>query len=455
MISRCLIVPETSRVLCLVLCLGSVSACKTPENREKDDAELAADFVDNRPRSGQTWTEARIFSFDQYATDLLNFSGQERNRYNELALQLDESFKVAGLTRWDPLSTYKIRMGAFGECFGEDRGDYNLWWNSQRDAVRRQIEEVAWFVRDAHYAMHGKNAGAFSFREVVLCPENKLGSKMLLEGWKLHIGIPTSGGSYRPIPNKGPSEPTLKGLWDSGAPVGIGAAPTGIVAKTRALFSSEQKASSAVRSMWGIFNPLSQVRQGLRKLLHEHRATVQAALGRLGAPRQPLTAELSTTQVMEILRELSGTTQAASLTGTTLDLEQLSRVRDNWRCLIESPDALSGIENDAMAMIQDNVVRRTNVRNDVEAGLVAVVNHHDVSVLLAIGSGEFSKYLESAVVQEFQVESRVRAGLVAVSTSDNISVDVRFLRSTGAAFRRATFEKAVRAAQRAESLCST
>ena len=436
------------------ICALPLAACKSSSDDVQPQAELSADFVDHRPRSGQTWTEARIFSFDQYAVDLLNFSGHERNRYNELALQLDESFKTAGLTRWDPLSTYKIRMGAFGECFGEESGDWNLWWNSQRDAVRRQIEEVAWFVRDAHYAMHGKNAGAFSFREVVLCPEQKLGTKMLLEGWKLHIGIPTSGGTYRPIPNKGATEPTLKGLWDSGAPLGIGPAPTGIFAKTRALFSSDQKATSGLRAMWTIFNPLSQVRQGLRKLLHEHRGAIQTALARLGAHGQPLAGEQTTAQMLEALRELSGTAPSTSLTAAELDADQLKRVRDNWRCLVESPATISGLENDAMALVQDNVVRRTNVRNDVEAGLVAVVNHHDVAVLLAIGSGEFTRYLDSAIVQEFQVDSRVRAGLVAVSTSDNISVDVRFLRSTGAAFRRGTFEKAFRAAQRSESLCS-
>jgi hypothetical protein len=56
-------------------------------------------------------------------------------------------------------------------------------------------------------------------------------------------------------------------------------------------------------------------------------------------------------------------------------------------------------------------------------------------------------------MQDFKVNSRVRAGLVAVSTSDNISIDARFYKSSGKALRIGTFEKAAEATKLNTNLC--
>ncbi len=441
--------------LALILGLAASSACK----QRKNTSEVKADFVDAKPTDGQTWTEARIISFNRYAEDLLNYSGNERATYNEAALQLDTSLKRAGVTKYDPLSSYMIQLGNYGECFGQDRGDHQIWWNSHRDAIKKQIEEVAFFVRDYHYLMLGKSRGPFSFREVIICPAAEIGAKMLLDGYKLYIGVPYSMGYCRPIANTGQAKPTLRSLWDDGHPLGIADAGKGLTGKIRALFNTEEKARVAMKTLWTLFNPLSTARQGLRKLLHEQRGTVLPALARL---RPNL--ENASESVREGLLDLAFPNRGKAASGANLTAQAtsiaedhpatLAKAADNWKCLLDAPDAMADVENDAMAMVQDNI-KRTNVQNDVEAGLVAVVNHHDVSVLVAAGSGDYDAFLDASVINEFNVTSRVRAGLVAVSTSDNISIDVRFLRSSGKALRGGSFTKALEAARRDESLCGT
>lgn len=437
--------PAALPAAALLCSLTVFSACKSTAG----GSDTKADFTDKKPERDETWTQARIVSFNQYAEDLLNYSGNERKSYNEAALQLKNSFEKAGIANYDPLSSYTIALGHYGECFGEESGDYGIWWNSHRDEIKKQIEEVAFFVRDYHYLMFGRSRGAFSFREVIICPEAKTGTKMLLDGYKLYIGIPYARGHYRPIPNTGTGTLTLRGLWEDGYPLGLGQTGKGISGKVKALFSKEEKAKLSVKALWTLFNPLAPARQGLRRLLHEHRDTVLSGLKKIKTSSDSTTAARK--ELPGIAYPDDRVPADADLSGEPDDVVQ--KLIANWTCQLTSPAPVSDVENDAMAMVQDNI-KRTQVRNDVEAGLVAVVNHHDVGVLLAIGTGTYNKHLDASVIQEFKVESRVRAGLVAVSTSDNISIDVRFLASSGKALRAGTFMTALKDARAGMSSCA-
>jgi hypothetical protein len=422
-------------------------SCKTTT-----DAHVKADYVEYSPNSRETWTEVRIRALNDYAKDMLQYDDTKDNQRNELERELKDSFAAAGVTAYDPLNTYSLRVGNYGECFGAGTRDYGIYWDSQRDAVKKQLEEAAYFIRDYHYAMLGRGGGAFSFREVIICPEAKVGGKMLLEGYKLYVGIPFGYTNYKPIPNGGSSKPTLKSLWADGSPIGLENTGKGVMSFLRgSLGWGDERAKNGMLLVWKFFNPLSTTRQALRKVLHDNRGTMIPAIQRLmsGQPvdANPLRQGLISLAFPESSAE--STTTLAALTAP-----QLVEVARNWICGLSDPQTIGDLESDAMAIAQ-SIIKKTYVEHDVAAGLVAVENHHDVNinVLVAMGTGRFTRFIDSPVNKEFTVKSKVRGGLVAVSTSDNITVDLSFYQSTGSAMRRATFEEALNAAKSGRSLC--
>jgi len=432
--------------ICLVVTVGV--GCK----QRQGSADVKADFVDQKPTGSQTWTDARTIALDEYAKDLLTFSGTENNKLNELQLELNESFRIAGVENPQPLSTYTVRMGR-AECFSDS--DYSIWWDSYRDQLRRQVEEVTWFVRDFHYAMLGMNSGAFTFREVVLCPESKLGSRMKLEGYQLLIGIPYSMGAYRPLTNRG-SDATrsLKGLWESGAPLDLDRASGAWWNPLRSIFSKEEKARAAMRVMWKLFNPLSPVRVAIRKTLHDTGRDSAARLSEVtGAESRGIRESL-----LSIVRGRSPGGATASLEGRLAQLaeDRLQTLAANMRCFMLDAQRRGEIENSAVGVMKKEIRSESiDVEKDVRAGLVAVVNHHRVGVNVAVATGRYAQYVGvERSTRETRISTTVRAGLVAVDTSDDISVDLGVALDLGSTVDAAALQEGLDATETGRSLCS-
>jgi len=440
------------------------SSCKP----RTSGAEVKADFVDQKPSAGETWTEARTISLNNYAADLLNYSGNERKKHNELQLQVDEAFAAAGVTGAAPLSTYKLKLGPLDECFSEGRSDYDLWWSSHKDQIKEQIEQAGYFIRDVHIKMLGQTRGAFSFREVIICPEAKIGAKMRLDGYQLRIGVPYSSfGNYLPIPaSAGPGKTSLTSLWQAGAPLGIDQFEKSWWADLRALFDKQEKAQRALSTIWRMFNPLSPIRVSLRKVLHESgtdiRRKIAAIISSVGG--QTSSGGLRQALLDELIGNPGSDGQLVSLkvlppdsmsVFNALDEQGLKLMAQNWACAANDTERRNDIETEATSIMQREMGNEKNyIKKDVRAGLVAVVNHHRVGVNIQGSSGAYARYVPVETQRETRITTNVRAGLVAVDTSDDISVDLNFALNVGRTMPTASFDAAVRAAAAGRNLCT-
>ncbi len=446
----------------LLLCTSALllsAACK----HTGSSAAVKAQHEDRAPEDGQSWTEARVITLNEYAADLLKFDGNESKRFNELQLQIDESFKQAGVKNPEPLSVYRITLGPVGECFNE--GTLNtegLWYDKHKEQIKQQVEYAAYFIRDVHYRLFGRSGGALGFREVKICPEDKVGAKMRLEGYQLYIGVPFSKfaiGKYEPIPNRAEGNAvSLERLWSSGAPIGLGGGG-GLASNVKSLFSKEEKARQALALAWKTFEPLAPMRMAVRKALHENGATLNRRLASISsgpvADDSDTVARFRASVLRDNLDEAEIAAVAPDLKAAydKLDAAGLRLALANWACFVDDPVVHFDLEGDAMMVAQD-YLKTSSVTKDVEAGLVAVVNHHDVAVTLTAGAGTYKKYVESGYKHEMTLNTKVRAGLVAVDTSDNITVDVRLLTSLGRSLQRAGFDRSVSAAAGGRSLCA-
>lgn len=430
-------------------------------------SDTKADHKDTAPTGDQTWTEARLASLGAYAKDLLTSSGGESKTYNEQQLIIADWFKSAGVTQAEPLSNYTIDLGPYEECFSEG-GGHGIWWPNHKDQIKRQIEQTAYFIRDYHYAMLGKNHGAFTFRKVILCPEEKLGTKMILKGYNLFVGVPYGYTGYVVLPNQAAAGvESLQSLWKAGYPAGIAKKPQGLFSSITSSFSKEAAAREAAAVLWNLFNPWSTVRVEIRKALYENRSSLVQRLN-LFLNRFSNATE-NTTTANHIRSEIRGqfgdgpesplsSVLSDSLLSQDFDqltVAQLKKLIKNWQCFTNQEENLSAIEDDAMMVVQDGLASEQNeISKDVKAGLVAVVNHHRVGVQLSTGIGTFKKYIKKEGQRTMKITTKVRAGLVAVDTSDDITVGVDGLISMSRVLPAAGFATALRGAKGSDTICN-
>lgn len=450
----------------VVSCLFILSACK----HAASDSKVNADFIDGQPSDSETWTEARTISLNKYAKDLINYDGNERKTHNELQLQVDEAFKAADVTGARPLSVYTVKLGPLDECFGEGGQDFGMWWNRNRNQIRAQIEQVSYFVRDVHIKMLGQTRGAFSFREVIICPEEKIGAKMRLDGYQLRIGVPyTSFGNYQPIPNNaGVGQVSLNSLWQAGAPIGLDRFEESWWNDLRSMFDKKEKAREALSIAWRMLNPLSAIRVSIRKILHESGSDLSRKIAALlkTLPNEPTQTGLR----QALLDELIGEQSAEPSSGILVNQKQLpddtmalfNKLNDaetklfaeNWACAASDTERRSDVESEATSVMQREMRNEKNyIKKNVRAGLVAVVNHHRVGVNIQGTSGAYARYMPVETNRETRITTDVRAGLVAVDTSDDISVDLNFSINVGTTMPTMAFDVAVRAAAANRRLC--
>lgn len=456
---------KTSKLLIFAI------VCLTAGCKQRTSSDVKADFIDKKPSADQTWTESRMISLNTYAADLLNFSGNEKKQNNELQKQVDDAFKAAQVTTAAPLSVYQLKLGPLDECFGENRGDYSVWWNSHRDQIKKQLEEAAWFIRDVHIKMLGQTGGAFGFREVIICPEEKIGAKMRLDGYQLRIGVPYSSfGNYKPIPNNAANgQASLTALWQTGAPIGYDAFDTSWWTDLKSFFSKKDMAQKALAAVWRIFNPLSPIRVSIRKVLHESGVDIRS---KIAAILKQSVADNSTKVDPEkvrqgLLDEIIGSEPSGMLVAKNLLSEdvmtafrqlqgdQIEMLARNWTCAAMSTTKRSEIENEATSVMQREMRNEKNyIRKEVHAGLVAVVNHHRIGVNIQAGTGAYAKFMPIETARETKIITNTTAGLVAVDTSDDISVDLNFALSLGKTLPTIAFEQAVRATASGRTLCN-
>ena len=455
------VINHRTRLLIFVIPFIGFS-CKQRSN----ESRVKADYVDTKPVNGDTWTESRTIALNNYAADLLNYKGNERKKHNELQLQVDESFKAAGVTDAPPLSTYILKLGPLDECYGESRNDYSLWWDSHKEQIKEQIEQAAYFIRDFHLKMLGQTKGAFSFREVIICPEAKTGAKMRLDGYQLRIGVPyTSFGNYKPIPNNAANgEVSLNSLWQMGAPVGLDQFDKSWWSDLKAIFDKKEKAQRALGSVWQMLNPLSTVRVSIRKILHESGTDIKSRISsilksvgnnsaglRAGLVDELIGSDIISSKSIDQKQLPEDVMQIFS----NLDDDGLVLLAKNWSCIATNTERRNEVESEATSVMQREMRSEKNyIKKDVRAGLVAVVNHHRIGVNIQAGSGIFSRYMPVETARETRITTKVTAGLVAVDTSDDISVELNFGINLGKTMPTIAFELAVRAAASKRNLCN-
>lgn len=410
----------------VVTIFTALASCKTA------NSGLSADFVDAAPTSGQTYTQARLISLGKYAKDLLNYSGSEQNQANEQQLVIGDWFKEANINNAAPLSSYTISLGSEGECFSSEK--HHIYWGMLRDRLKSQIEQVSYFIRDFHYMMLGHNEGMFSFKRVILCPEAVLGEKMVLEGYNLKIGLDYSGGRYQVILNK-----DLKALWKAGYPIGLNGS-SGFLKSMRDKALGKYKVKVASLAFWKIFNPLSPVRQGMRKAFHSQGVDLSKGVSSLLelyksskslSPENPDQTEDLQKKIQDFL---GPATIKESLKNAMMQkFKRLSERQqvialENIKCLSTQAADIATAESVAMGVVQNNLADESNdIEKEVRGGLVAITNHHRVNINfnLSLNANRYSQYIDQTPQnRKLRIKTKTVGGLVAVDTSDDINVNI-------------------------------
>jgi hypothetical protein len=416
-----------------------LTACKTSDSSN----------VTNQTPEQQIDHDQAYRELNDFAAKLFQSAPEHQQRLNEL-------FREAKAQNDEPLVTaYRVALGPVDTCF--NTAELKIQTAARRDALRQQLTYIATFLREFHYELLGKNRGMFSFRRVEICPKPALKADMLVDLYVLKVGIPFDGSKYTPLDNS-----MLRDFWNKGYPIGIAPEPTGFLASIKA---SRDKARGIGLTFWKLFNPLSPVRKGLRKLTHELGIDLYQRVGQVLARFQPPAKVRTDTSIDDqtkqqrlaeirnnYLAELDAIMSSGEVTNNKLQNARLvdalkadqsgDKLRlffESLHCFLQSSSTRAGFEDQSLAIVQSALGdSETDIETEVKAGLVAVGNHHTVNVNLAVaGVQNFSKYFEQPNTRKMKIRLKVSGGLVAVGTSDDIDVQVDFnfvkgARTTGA-----------------------
>lgn len=451
-------------VLSIVAMTLTLHACKA---RRSSSSLERVSHEDVKPKAGETWTDARVASLNQWADDLL----AAKRDQDDFSTMAENYFARIGIKNAEPMSRYKISLRVAKECFEQGWFSHSLYWPNQRDMLRQQIESAAVFLLEFHKATLGKPRGPFALREVEICPRETVGTDMVLYGQKLVLGIHQgSAGGYSPI-----SSDAIKRGWDNGDHLNT----------SKVSILSRKK----LNALWQIFNPVGTVRTSLRLVIAEQGPAILRRLEPwartfglkiLGpaspSDRTPAAVQGTLNSPMEAGEELVkdvllpsvdpsklGLTPA-SLNSTVESIAQSGKLPiliSNWACAAQNQDYAEDLATSATSVFEQTFRgSQSKAAIDITAGWVAVGNYHKIGVAFAGGGGAFKDFIQKPDVVDDQLELKVKvtSGLVSVFTVDEINVQASIgvlNQITSTSLETMALKMALSASQKSINLCQS
>ena len=423
-------------ILNALVCISflPIWGCKTAQNGTSSLERVQ--YADANRKDGESYTDARVASLNAWADELLSAEKDS----DDISVLAKDYFKRAGVKDADPMSRYKIRLRSSMECFQEKWFGNNIYWDSQRDAMRKQIESAALFLLDFHKATLGRPRGAFALREIEICPEHIVGSAISLKGQTLVIGVPrTTAGSYSPL-----SSDLLRRKWDLGDHLDN--------EESRSLLS-KTISPVKIRALWMLFNPSGTVRTSLRLTIAEQGAGIlrkfepwaralglkvsgPSRSGEAGAVSVAGTIANPEQASEDLVRSVILTSvdpkrigmESESIKTAVQGLAKSGKINlllQNWTCAARDQSYADEMATSALGSFEQVFKgSKSKAAIEIEAGLVAVGNYHKIGVTFAGGAGSFENFIQKPDVTDDQLELKVKvkSGLVSVFTVDEINV---------------------------------
>lgn len=275
------------------------------------------------------------------------------------------------------------------------------------DALTRQIQEVALFLRDLHIDMFGAAIELFSFKEVVIAPRKEVGPlfrSMNFEGSRLVIGVPSYWGvGYRPV-----SARQIRRMWDAGE-----------------MFPRH----SRLRRRWEFLNPAGAFRVGLRESVRHNARSVIKRIEELKAKVDDR-ADL-TSKVAEVIGAESEETLPEKL--RTASRERLLAFLNRWQEDLADPaHSEQLIDAGIFSGIFDDAPRNVRVRI---FGLVAYGNFHGIEVKIRLGALKYVRVTREVGDIDITVVGLLFGGF----TIDDVKVHIDLTHSV----EKSTFDQAL------------
>jgi hypothetical protein len=412
--------------IALCLCLQSCKARNDATSKVKRVQYSQAKAAESATRACQSTTEltSRNLCFlAEYSKQLLSQSSD----YDDITTQVNEKLSRKGVTKFLPMSRFRISPKPGGTCFSHDSNpiEAESFWNNQVEPIRKQIENVAEFLAQYHVDMDGQDPGPFGIQDVELCPITVTeGRKIALHGSTLTLGLPVKGivsktyGWYSFI--------ELRKMWDSGD---IFEKSYSIKQAATDLFAGRQ-----TPFVWILGNPVGQARSALRQFLKNQGGELLSKLDRLISSSSQLSPKDRAKSISSILSldpsdESSKKFYApAALTYSSSELQEIlesskgEELLQEWKCQTEKILASSEIANAAIGGLVERS-DSTNVNYDIKASWVAVANFHNINVDVLGAFANHSQFIETPRTNEQKFNFEVKAqGKVVVVTGDQVNV---------------------------------
>jgi hypothetical protein len=412
-------------IIPLIVLATGLWSCK---HREQN-SEAKAIYTDNKPRSGETWTNARLRPLNAYAHDLLNDFEVERDgdqkvvrktgRKEPLQKEAEAAFQNRGI---DPALVLPLnKPGSEGKrgnynffiaedsnhCFYEGNFDRDIYWSGHLTQVQTQLKHIARFIKDFHVAIEGQVDQPFVFNDIELCSRKSTGYTMRWRpGGKLEIGLPYNvvmGGSYRPL-----SPTALMDLWTRGE-----------------MFDPEDKVMAALKTGWPLFNPMSRFR---KNIVSRFQKWSKALLGSLDKVQVAGSSAIDSERLVNLVR---GNVDKSRLTFDPMEAikkvvanNQQEEFIGHWRQFTADPDNHEGLIGANTAAASEKI----KIRNKAHGWLVAVANYHRVAVEASVAVGDFKQFVKVDNPREVDIDIECK-GAIAVCTIDDITVLLQFVKN--------------------------
>lgn len=380
-----------------------ISGCKS---RDFNSDVERVEYVD-RGKPGETLTDSRISSLNDYADKLLAATSDE----TDLQRDADAYFARKGVTNYPKLKdVFKVYLQPRTECFQEE-------WNSLSKpsylaALKKQVESVGEFALKLYKILDGRTS-ALGFREIAICPRAVTKSRLKLSGGILTIGLGNdwTGTEYSPM-----TSDTLKLQWDRGFhfldQIGWGSSTYNYAA-----------------ALWVIFNPVGDLSIKIRETFKK---TASATIAKIKEIRSSLPSkneiEKSRPNFLEKFKSLAATERLSAISQKSLNTlpgEKFELLLNNWACILAKGNVQYNLSDESLAQASD-LIRQENNDIDIELnGGVVVGNYHRIGVtaLLMFNSTNMKQYLKQPPPRSSKIKVKANGGVV-VFTIDDITVDV-------------------------------
>ncbi len=375
------------------------------------------------PSKAEGYLDPRVVGLNKWISELVN---SKRNE-DDLQVMVDHFFEEVGINDPEPLSIYRIALRVSADCFsGEWIGDTN-YWQSQTEALKQQLKEAALFIADYHKANLGRPRGAFSIREVEICPKPVLGGPLKLKGQTLKIGVQQTMKNYVSL-----SSQQIRSMWDEGIHLDT-SNPGPLVSK---FFTS-----SKLSAIWKVFNPIGSVRLELREQILSNGINVQKKFNSLAveydvdldSAASKIKPSLSTDALLKTISSL-----IPDLNRLGIDLDRLrsslltferdgrmSLFASNFVCASKNRQFAEELALNVLSSFEKSLrkgSRRVNLEFD--QGIVALGNLYDISVYLATGAVGADDFVNAPTLEnnDSEIKVRTKTGDVLIYSRDQFDV---------------------------------